>query len=109
MLEFRRVTDFANTPSFTLARLDGAPDTAGNGGYLVEASSYQLDAPGGECPPLVADENASIINGVLQASPSHFEIPFLVIADVSGVERRMFLTHFDGFDGGEEPASPVTT
>lgn len=76
LMEFQKVTDFANTAEFTLAGLVGEPvdekkcEESGNGPmgeFLLEPKSY-----GPNCKPLIAFEKASIKDGALAAGPSTF-------------------------------------
>jgi hypothetical protein len=70
LFEFRAVTDFASTPSFTLAILGGQDDPVGGDACLVRPQSYSVLTPAGECDALVAFDSASITSGALSVTAS---------------------------------------
>jgi hypothetical protein len=80
IFEFRSVTDFANTTSFELAALSGAPDTADATKYLIDSKSYELETPSGECAPVVSFDAAQITSGVLSAGPGRFVLSIPIVA-----------------------------
>ena len=69
LFEFVDVTDFANTPDFTLNGLAGEQMSPGPNEYLVSPEAYDET-----CTPIIYFEGASISSGVLQAGPSKFEL-----------------------------------
>ena len=78
ILEFQGVTDFANTPAFTLALLLAKAVPGGEGAYQIDPASFDLTALSGEYPPLYAFQGATIVSGALLAEASEIDVPYQV-------------------------------
>jgi hypothetical protein len=85
LFEFLGLTDFANTPKFTLNALSGVPDPDGQG-YLVDPATY--DASRCFAPVLYSDPEAALAGGKIASDAESLAMAF----PIQGVLLKLKLT-----------------